>query len=236
MSTHKNLFFIPIIARAFQSSDPSRSMEEAFEEIDELGKREEYREGFEQFMEFIKTVMNPSDKTTPHRRVELLKATIHRLVHDLATDTFEGDEEQKKTLIAALREFPEWNAEYLRMQEEVRGPLAFQYHLEIEVVRENHLLGSFPLPSNPDAFVKVTPGKYTVRFSNGRVLWEGELRREELIWAYAFPGKDLALAAETEVSWIRPTRKISMLGGEIVFSVYAGLETGQIRVESGKTD
>jgi len=88
---------------------------------------------------------------------------------------------------------------------------------------------------DPAIIGNVLPGRYTVRFSNGRVLWEGELSKEDLLWAYAFPGKDLAMAAETEVSQGKPTRTISLLSGEIMLSVFAGLESGQIKDGKWKT-
>jgi len=42
---------------------------------------------------------------------------IYCLLNDLATDTFDGDMEQREALIAALKKNPEWHAEYIRIQE-----------------------------------------------------------------------------------------------------------------------
>jgi len=233
MIADRKLFFIPIIARALQSDDPRQSLEEAFEEIRELGKEDEYQEGYEQFREFIKTDMTSSAEDS-ELRVRLLKEAIHRLVHDLATDTFEGDEEQKEALLGILRSYPDWNAEYVRIVEEVRVLFPPGIELKLEVLKGNRRIGSFPISPAPATIGAITPGNYTVRFSNGRILWEGELAKEDLIWAYAFPGKDLAMAAETEASKREPTKKISLLNGEITLSVFAGLEAGRIRIESAK--
>ena len=233
MIPDKKLFFVPIIARALQSNDPRRALEAAFEEIRELGKEAEYQEGYQQFREFIKTALTPSGETSD-QRVRLLKDAIYRLLHDLATDTFEGDEEQKEALLKILRSYPEWAAEYVRIVGKLQVLLPPNIRIKVEVLRENRIMGSFPVSPDPAIIGAVTPGNYTVQFSNGRILWEGELAKEDLIWAYAFPGKDLAMAAETEVPRGKPTRTISLLGGEIMFSVFAGLETGQIRIESAK--
>ena len=233
MIADKKLFFIPPIARALQSNDPRRALEKAFEEIRELGKDDEYQEGYQQFKEFIKTALTPSDEA-PEQRMRLLKDAIHRLLHDLATDTFEGDEDQKEALIATLRSYPEWDAEYVRIVEGAQALFPPRIQLKVEVLRKNQIIGSFPISPDPAIISAITPGNYTVQFSNGRILWEGALVKEDLIWAYAFPGKDLAMAAETEVSQREPTRKISLLNGEITVSVFAGLETGQIRIESAK--
>jgi hypothetical protein len=163
-----------------------------------------------------------------------LKDAIYRLLHDLATDTFEGDEEQKEAMIGTLRSYPEWDAEYVRIVEEAQALFPPRIQLRVEVLRKTQIIGSFPISPDPAIIGAITPGNYTVQFSNGRILWEGELAKEDLIWAYAFPEKDLAMAAETEVSQREPTRKISLLNGEITVSVFAGLETGQIRIESAK--
>jgi hypothetical protein len=235
MIAEKKLYFIPVIARALQSDDPRRALEEAFEEIRELGKRAEYQEGYQQFREFIKTALTPSDEASDER-VRLLNDAIFRLLHDLATDIFEGDEEQEEALLGILRSYPEWDAEYTRIVEELHALFPANIQLRVEVLKGDRIIGSFPLSPDPAVIGSVTPGSYTVQFSNGRVLWKGELSKEALIWAYAFPGKDLAMAAETEVSRGKHTRTISLLGGEIMLSVFAGLESGQIRMESGKVD
>jgi hypothetical protein len=235
MIAEKKLYFIPVIVRALQSGDPRRALEEAFEEIKELGKEAEYQEGYQQFREFIKTAFTPSGKVSDER-VQLLKDAIFRLLRDLATDTFEGDEDQKEALLGILRSYPEWDAEYIRITEKLQALFPPNIQLKVEVLRGDRVIGSFPVSPDPAIIGNVMPGRYTVRFSNSRILWEGELSKEDLLWAFAFPGRDLAMAAETEVSQGKPTRTISLLGGEIMLSVFAGLESGQIRMESGKVD
>lgn len=235
MIAEKKLYFIPVIVRALQSGDPRRALEQAFEEIRELAKEAEYQEGYQQFKEFIKTALTPSDEASDER-VRLLKSAIYRLLQDLATDTFEGDEDQKEALLRILRSYPEWDTEYIRIVEELNALSLTNVQLRVELLRGDRIIGSLPLSPDPAIIGSVFPGSYTVQFSNGRILWEGELSKEDLLWAYAFPGKDLAMAAETEVSQGKPTRTISLLGGEIMLSVFAGLESGQIRMESGKAD
>ena len=73
-----------------------------------------------------------------------------------------------------------------------------------------------------------------VRFSNGRVLWEGDLTKEDLIWAFAYPAMDLPMAAETEAGQQDPTRAISLLEGEFILYVFAGLEAGEIKIDAGE--
>lgn len=234
MSGDKKLYFIPIIAKALVSNEPRRAMEEAFEEIKEIGTGEDYKEGFQQFMEFIKTAIGPADETTPWQNLQLLEAAIHRLLYDLATGTFEGGEEQKEALIASLKDIPEWNARYVRLKRATQNLIPSNLPLKIEVLRKNLVIGAVPVSSRPAILGEIAPGSYTLRFSNGRILWEGDLGKEDLIWAFAFPGKDFAMAAETEAPQRKPTRKITLAGGEITLFVFAGLETGHIMLETDK--
>jgi hypothetical protein len=234
MIADKKLYFIPMIAQALVSDEPRRAMEEAFEEIKELGTREDYKEGFQQFMEFIKTAIGPVDETTPWQNVRLPAAAIHRLLYDLATDTFEGSEEQKEDLIASLKDIPEWNVRYAQLKERTQSLIHSNLPLEIEVLRKNQVIGAVPVSSGPAIVGEIAPGSYTVRFSNGRILWEGDLRKEDLIFAFAFPGKDFAMAAETEAPKRKPTKKLTLAGGDINLFVFAGLETGHIRLEIQK--
>jgi hypothetical protein len=67
------------------------------------------------------------------------------------------------------------------------------------------------------------------------MLWEGDLSRQELLWAFAYPEKDLPMAAETELSQREPTKTLSLLNGELIIEVFAGLETGEIRLKSGQS-
>ena len=233
MTESKQLYFIPIIARALQVDDTKRAMEEAFDEIKDLGKQEEYHEGFQQFLEFINTALKPSEEES-EKKAQALRYAIYRLIHDLATDKFKGNEELKETLLNELKDVPEWYTEYERIKKEAETFLAAETAIEVEILKGDQKIGSFIDSPEPAFIHAVTPGKYMIRFSNGRTLWEGDLTKEDLIWAFAFPNRNLSLAAETEDSKKNPTRTISLLDGEIIIQVFAGLETGQISVESGK--
>lgn len=233
MTESKKLYFIPIIERALQSGDPSHAMKEAFDEIWNLGKQEEYKEGFQQFLEFTKISIKPSEEDTG-LKLQFIRDTIYRLIYDLATGTFEGDEQQKADLTDTLRNIPPWNAEFEHIKEEARALSFPEKPLKIEILRENRIMGSYPISPIPSFLGAVTPGRYMFRLSNGRVLWDGIFNKEDLIWAFAFPDQEFDMAAETEAIERRPTKTISLLDGEFTIRVFAGLESGQIRIESEK--
>ena len=234
MKDSKILYFIPIIAQALSSVDPKQAMKEAFSEIRELGNQAEYEEGFRQFLKFIEVAVKPSDQDSKER-VQLVKNVIYRLIYDLATDTFDGDEEQKDALLNAFISFPEWKAEYERIKEEAQAFEAPETPLEVEVLKGDQIIGSSVLSAKTTFISSISPGNYKIRFSNGRILWEGDILREDVIWAFAYPDKDLPMAAETEPPQREPTRTLNLLNGELIIQVFAGLESGEIRLKSGQS-
>ena len=233
MQDNKTLYFIPIIARAIESTNPKRAMQEAFDKIVELGDKPEYKEGYRQFSEFIKTTFMPTDKEQD-QKIKLIKIAIRRLIYDLVTDTFEGDEEQKEALVGAFKNNPQWNNEFNRIENEAQPFLAPEMPIEIELLIGEKLVGSFLISNIPTKISPIFPGRYVVRISNGRFLWEGEIRREDVIWTYAFPQKDFPMAAKTEILPQEPTRTISILDGELIIHVFAGLESGRLLIKSGQ--
>jgi hypothetical protein len=163
----------------------------------------------------------------------MIRNAIHRLIYDLVTDTFDGDEDHKNALINSIKSNPEWGVEYERIKDEAQDFLASEVALEIEVLKGDHLIGSISTIKESDLVSPISPGKYTIRFSNDRVLWEGDITSEDVIWTYAFPGRDLPMAAETEPIQREPTRILTLLDGELMIYVFAGLESGSFRIKSG---
>ena len=230
MEHSKRLYFFPIIAHALSSDDPKRAMEKAFHEINTLGNQPEYEEGFRQFQELIRFTMKPSGEESGDR-IQLIRNAIYSLIYDLTNDTFDGDEKQKDALISALRNVPEWNAEYERIKKEGHPFLGPETPIKVEVLKGDQVIGSSLITTDPSLISHIIPGRYKVQFSNGRVLWEGEVRREDVLWAYAFPEEDLRMAAETEPYQQDPTRTISLLDGELTIQFFAGLEKGELRLK-----
>jgi hypothetical protein len=233
MPNNNTLYFIPIIARAIESTNPKRAMIEAFDKIVELGEEPEYKEGYRQFSEFLKATFMPTDEEED-QKIELIKNAIRRLIYDLVTDTFEGDEERKEALVAAFKNNPQWNNEFNRIENEGRPFLTPEMPMEIELLIGENLVESFLISNIPTTISSIFPGRYVIRFSNGRFLWEGEIRREDVIWTYAFPQKDFPMAAKTETLHQEPTKTISLLDGELIIHVFAGLESGRLLIKSGK--
>lgn len=77
----------------------------------------------------------------------------------------------------------------------------------------------------------VRPGKYVVRLSTGRVIWEEELTVQELVWEHAFPEQPLRLAADTESAVERASREARVLNGEVTIRVFPGAESGSLELK-----
>lgn len=223
----KRLYFIPLLARAIESGDQTQAMKGAFDEIKRVGNQPGYEEGFHQFQEFIKSAILPSGEE-PNEKIRSIRNAIYRIIYDLVTDTFEGDENLKDTFTSAIKRNPQWNVEYERIRIEVQSFLAPDSPIEMEILRENQVIESVRLTAETITVSPIFPGRYTVRFSNGRILWEGNFTAEDLIWTYAYPDQDISMAAETEDSRQEPVKTISLLDGEIILRIFAGLESGRI--------
>ncbi len=232
MSDKKRLYFIPIIDKALSSDQPVEALKKAFEKIRKLGKETKYKEGFRQFQDFIEMAVKLPGKE-PEAKRQRISDTIYQLIYGLVTDTFEEGSDQKESIIRALTKNPEWRVEYERIKEEMNAVLFPQPLLGIEVLKEAELIASFPISEIPINLINIDPGQYTIRLSNGRVLWEGELTRKDLLWMDAFAEGDLKMAAKTEDE-VEPTISESLLDSELVMKVFLGLESGEMRFGRGK--
>ena len=90
----------------------------------------------------------------------------------------------------------------------------------------------FPPEGGTGSVDDISPGLYTLLLDTGCVIWENVLTESDLLWAEAFPGQPLELAADTGETDNRPTIRETLLGGEIVLRVFAGTETGRIQIET----
>jgi hypothetical protein len=87
------------------------------------------------------------------------------------------------------------------------------------------------MPGKPTKFTQsVTAGRYRLRLTTGRVLWDEELSDRDLIWQQARPGHPLVMAAATEEESPMPVRQMSLLEGAMSLCIYPGLEAGRLEI------
>ena len=224
------LYFIAIIAQALEQQATQESLRQAFAEIEALGEKPGYEQGFQQFRQFMDAV-NRQGKTTdsdPPPGTELAQ----ELIVALATESFTGSDADKKKALSLIQANPQWREEYNQLLAEIAELSQIPEAVEISVFHENTLMQSLRFTGLPgtQGIDRVTAGSYTITDATGRVIWEGQLGAEELLWAQAYPGKPVKLAAETAKASPPPTKEIRLFDVEIIIRVFAGIESGRMEL------
>ena len=223
MNDNKNLYFIRILAEAFDSPNPVESMHKAINEIMTLGEQEEYAEGYKYFNEFIEVGMISSMRDEDNH--EML---IDKIISMLLSDDVRLSEEKKIEILDKIKNNPKLFKRY----EEIYEEYFKQIPLEIEIFKEGNKISSQPIgkSSKEIVFNNIYPGEYIIGLSNGRLLWEGEVLKKDVVWEEAFPERQYPMAADTGDENIQATRTEKIITGEITLALYAGLESGKIVV------
>jgi hypothetical protein len=111
-------------------------------------------------------------------------------------------------------------------------------NVTVNITRHEHVIGT--VVSNPFLGLArlhgIMPGDYKVTLSTGRVIWEGVLTEADVLWAQAFPGAELRLAADSGEVARRFSHKEILVGGEIILYVFPGVESGEIGIEIQRKD
>jgi hypothetical protein len=225
----RSLFFIPLIEIALRQPEPVGAMIKAFRKIELLGRQSSHAEGFKMFIAFMAEV-NRNWEIQRHMSGKEAPVVIYDLIFQTAAGRFGPDEARIDG-----ENLPEDLLALLELQIQIL-PVADprDFPVELDIIRDETIVAIVILDTQP-AFHHVSdilPGAYTFTLGSGRVLWEVVLAEKDLLLTKADPGRNLSLAADTgEKHKVRPTREISVLGGEIVFRVFPGLENGRIEIE-----
>jgi hypothetical protein len=233
MTDNKGLYFISIIERALDSNDPASALKGAFKKITELGRNREYQQGFLQFQAFLRSCIKAYLSGAPDREQSIHQA-LYRLLHDLATDSFEGAKVDQAALIQFFQRNDRWRTEYERLKTELTDLQAPSPPIQIEILKDGRLIESFDAAEIPIEIKDIEPGHYTTRLSTGRILWEGLLREQHLLWLQTHGDEDLRLAAGTEDQEAEPTISELLIKGELRLEVLPGLKSGKIRIDHGR--
>jgi len=228
----KNLFFLRLIADALQQPDTKAAIKDAFEKIEKLGQKPEYRRGFKQFNQFM-SVMNTGLETPSDSFTRGGKHFLRDIAFQLATGLFEGNKQQTQTLLQLINSDPGLKDEFETFIEGSSKMIMPEINLEIIIERNGETIISIPIKSGKfsEKIKNIYPGQYEIRLNTGRVLWEGELTHRDLLWTEAFPDADLALAADTSDTPAEPTKEIKLLNGEFSIRVFPGIEAGLLEIE-----
>ena len=222
------LFFIRIVVNAYDAPDRPKALQGAFETIQRLGPQPGYEQALAQCRAFLEEVV----RQVPMRsQGEQSKddGMIDQIIIGLATATFEGTDTEKEALTTLITSRPEWREKYECIRTDLQYAPDVPWAVEIIVACDEADLPmlSFARGGATHTIAHVLPGRYSMRLSTGRVLWAGELRKEDVEWTAAFPGRALDLAAaDARTLAGPPTREMRLLDGEVVVRIFPGLEAG----------
>ena len=229
-----DLYFIPIIADALGQKDAGQAIKKAFEKIESLGTAPQYKQGYEQFRQFMDIVKTSAAKSNSN---DIEPDFITELITSLASDSFEGSQEDRQKALKIIESHPKWRQEYNQLLEELKQLNYAPEGTRINITCDNEPVGSVGFTDIPGAGTidNIRPGKYSISFDSGRVIWEGDLAGKDLIWAMAHPKEPFKLAADTAGQKAKPTKQVSLFNDEITIRVFAGLESGRMEIEMNRT-
>ncbi len=227
---NRELYFIPIIARAFEERDTSRALSDAMARILELSRDRAYAQGYSQFTRFMDDV----SRRWAEGWKEAMEAEAARaMIVALGTETLEGGEAERQAARRMIDARPSWRDELRRFETETRVTDEVGTALRFLLKRGDDVLGHVicEVPGRRRFAAEIVPGHYELVLDSGLLLWERHLRARELLWSLAFPGQELDLAADTGESQLQPAVEDTALGGELILRAFPGLESGRLEVE-----
>lgn len=227
-----NLYFLPMIADALEQPDPKKALKKAFENIKNIGRQPKYEQGLSQFQRFINEVLRNLEKQSETSE-SMTEYFIRDLALQLATGLLEDDEKETKAALNLIKSRPKWQKELEKVLLETARSEAPDRIPEIIIEKEGKQINSIPFENRPASktIKNLKPGLYTITLDTGRVLWQDRLTEKDLLWIYAFPEKDLAMAADTGEGKPRTTRQIELLGGEVTIRVFPEIESGRLELK-----
>lgn len=228
----KDLYFLRLICDAILQPNPNTAIVGAFQKIIELGQQPEYMLGFQQFKRFM-AVIKDSIEGESKKTASKTGLVLNDLILQISNGLIEGDHNKIADFIKLIRFHPDWQENFDQMQQKYSIADARIIQLQIIIEKNEEIICSIPVED--DALFKkinnLTPGLYFVKLNTGRILWQGELTDQDLVWTTAFPETDLAMAADTGDHADHVTREISLLAGNLVIRVIPALEGGCIELE-----
>ena len=224
------LYFVPMIARALQETDPAAALRRALEEIRRLGSQPEYAQGYQQFLRFMKEISSRGESAL-RAGEEVIPDVLAALLVERADQALESDPESYQT--SAEPDQSRWQEQYEELWAAICGSMDRPPICEILIERDDAPVATcvFEPDRKTQSVGGIVPGDYRLVLETGRTLWEGRLEERDLVWSKAFPAQPLKMAADTGEAGRKPTRHFTLLGGDLVVRVHPGIETGSLGIE-----
>ena len=188
-----DLYFIPILIRALDASDPAAALPAAFKEIVKIGRQDPYHEGYKQFQAFI-------DLAAYHHKYP-------------GGHGFTRSDCSRLAVITGL------------VRTEPQTPTRREFLLE----RDGLPFARIELAPGGESppLEALTPGRYTLKMTTGRVLWERKLESRDVRITAAESDARSQMATKTEKKTAPFSVEALLLGGQMVFKIYPGVRGAQ---------
>lgn len=226
------LYFIQILAGAFEKKDIPAALKESFQKIQTLGKLPEYQKGYEQFNRFIAEVV-VAMKRSSHDAENFSKEILKDAAIQIATGILHEDHIDTTTLISLIQQEPDMQKMFKALCCELAEADTKPASLSIIIEKDNDkifsILSEEHLPERKT--INILPGHYVIRLTTGRVLWEGNLERHDLFLTDALSESDLQMAADTEDTPSQATQKLKLLDGEMLIQIFPGIACGILEIQ-----
>jgi len=123
---------------------------------------------------------------------------LEEILTAIATDTWEGSAEDREEILRLCQGIPALKSELERIRAEIEPFLQWEVRLELEFKREGETQGVVQVPPGTEgvSIPGIIPGAHTLTLSTGRRVWESTILPKEVLWAEAYPSRDLELAAQ----------------------------------------
>jgi len=224
-----DLYFIRLLFAAL-TSEPGvvGRLRTTFRQIIEFGKEPRFHRGYAQFLVFMATV------EAYHRRNTIESGDYPSQVIDGPDSCDTPEFGSVSDLMGVMAELPEFDELQEALNEELEEASKEEALVRLLLSRDNGFPVAIDLGFGESGKIEVPhllPGRYDLSLATGMVIWEHELTKHDLLWAYALPDEPLRLAADTGDLPERPSRRIELLDGEILLAVFPGRECGRMEVQ-----
>lgn len=163
------LYFIAMIERALSSDAPQKNLITAFNEIESLGKTQEFSEGFKNFQLFMKEIIATAEKRpTSSLQDDSIKQEIGKI------------REIYRELVEQENVIPEMYEFIIRYENQLIHTIQLKERIQYAEIE------------NAD------PGFYSIELSSGQVIWKKELDHTILTYKNPPTDDYFTLAAQTE--------------------------------------
>lgn len=222
---YRHLYFIKLLQEAFESETPKTALKDAIGKIKSMSTSEEFKVGYENFVSFIHVMEKELSIDAEIRDSAEYWFNLQKGIAILLDD-FDGPKGERQTVL----DYFKGDIDFEELKNEIETYIEKQAPLLIEIIRDDQTINTFDPGSSKDIFVTrgISPGDYSIRLSNGRLLWHSRLNENSLLWSEAFPNKEYPAAAMTEPLTAESSISTEICDNSFILKVIPGLEAGTI--------